>query len=184
MILSSGAVFRMAALIVIGVVLQLAVVSQITFWGANADLTPLLVVSIALLGGPIAGSIAGFAVGLLIDMALVQTLGLTSLLLTGLGYLAGRYRELRDTSHALLPMVAGAAATLIYEVSFSLTQFLLGVESPVSTLVIRDILIGVVVNALVAIPLYSVVRSVLRPCLVEAFRPRRRSTPTGLRIPA
>jgi rod shape-determining protein MreD len=184
MILTYGTVVRMAALILVGVVLQLAVVSQITFWGANADLTPLIVVSVGLLGGPIAGAIAGFFVGLLVDMALVQTLGLTSLLLTGVGYLGGRYRELRDTTHALIPLLAGAVATLVYAVSFSLTQFLLGVESSVSTLVIRDILIGVVVNGLIALPLYSLVRSILRPSLVEAYRPRRRSTPTGLRIPA
>lgn len=184
MILTYGTVVRMAALIVIGVVLQLAVLSQITFWGANADLTPLIVVSVGLLGGPVAGAVAGFFVGLLVDMALVQTLGLTSLLLTAIGYLSGRYRELRDTSHALIPPLAGAIATFVYAVSFSLTQFLLGVESAVSTLVIRDFLIGVVINGLIAMPAYSLVRSILRPSLVEAFRPRRRSTPTGLRIPA
>ena len=184
MILTYGTVLRMASLILIGVVLQLAVVSQITFWGANADLTPLIVVSIGLLGGPIAGALAGFFVGLLVDMALVQTLGLTSLLLTAIGYMGGRYRELRDTSHALIPPLAGAAATLVYAISFSLTQFLLGVESSVSTLVIRDALIGVVVNGLVAVPLYALVRSILRPSLIEEYRPRRRSTPTGLRIPA
>ena len=59
--------------------------------------------SVGLLGGPIAGAIAGFSIGLVADMALVQTLGVTSLLLTGVGYLAGRYRELRDATHKLVP---------------------------------------------------------------------------------
>ena len=62
----------------ISVVLQLAVVSQLTFFGSNADLAPLIVLSVGLLAGPVAGSIAGFAVGSSIDMSLVQTVGLSA----------------------------------------------------------------------------------------------------------
>ena len=75
-------------------------------------------------------------------MALVQTLGVSSLLLTGVGYLAGRYRELRDASHTLVPVLGGVVATLAYAACFAITQFLLGVESTVSPLVIRDALVG------------------------------------------
>jgi rod shape-determining protein MreD len=180
---SAGSVIRLSLLVLIGVVIQLAVISQFTFWGANADLIPLVVVSVGLLAGPVSGSIAGFSAGLVVDMALVQTLGVSSLLLTGIGYLAGRFRELRDTSHTLVPPLAGAIATLAWAASFSITQFLLGVESTVSALVIRDILIGALINGLLAPLVYSGVRSFLRPTLLESYRPRRRSTTTGLRIP-
>jgi rod shape-determining protein MreD len=180
---SIGSVIRLTLLVLIGVVIQLAVISQFSFWGANADLTPLIVVSVGLLAGPVSGSIVGFSAGLVVDMALVQTLGVSSLLLTGIGYLAGRYRELRDTSHALVPPIAGAIATLVWAASFSITQFLLGVDSSVSALVIRDFLVGAFINGLLAPLVYSAVRSLLRPTLLETHRPRRRST-TGLRIPA
>jgi rod shape-determining protein MreD len=183
LILTPRTVLRIAALILIAVVVQLAVVTQFTFWGANADLIPLIPLFVGLLGGPVAGSLVGFFTGLMIDMSLVQTLGVTSLLLTGVGYLGGRYRELRDTSHGLVPVVAGALATLLYAASFSLTQFLLGVESSVSGLVIRDTLVGVLINALLAAPLFVAVRALLRPSLLDSFRPRRRSTPIGLRVP-
>jgi rod shape-determining protein MreD len=183
-ILSVGSVLRVATLVLISVVAQVAVVSQFTFWGANADLTPLIPLAVGLLAGPVAGSIVGFSTGLVMDMSLVQTLGVSSLLLTCVGYMAGRYRELRDASHSLLPVVAGAVATLAYAASFSLMQFLLGVDSPVSGLVVRDILIGVVVNSIVAIPLFAAVRAWLRPCLIDSYRPRRRSPQLGLRIPA
>jgi rod shape-determining protein MreD len=182
--ITPGTVLRVGAIVLIGVVLQLAVVSQIAFWGANADLTPLIVLAVGLLGGPVAGSIVGFCIGLVSDMALVQTLGVTSLLLTTIGYLAGRYGELRDSGHALVPPLTGAAATLLYAAGFSVIQFLLGVESPVSALVIRDILIGVILNALLAMPVLAAVRALLRPSLTEPVRPRRRSPATGLRIPA
>ena len=45
-------------------------------------------------------------------MALLQTLGVSSLLLIGVGYLAGRYRELRDATHKLVPPIGGVLATL------------------------------------------------------------------------
>jgi rod shape-determining protein MreD len=183
-IASAGSVVRLSLLVLIGVVVQLAVVSQFSFWGASADLTPLIALSVGLLGGPVAGSVVGFSTGLVVDMALVQTLGVTSLLLTGVGYLAGRYRELRDASHALVPAIASAIVTIAYGASFSLTQFLLGVDSSVSPLVIRDVLIGAVVNGLVATPVFATVRALLRPSLLDSFRPRRRSTGVGLRLPA
>lgn len=182
MIFSFGAAVRMMVLVLLGVVLQLAVVSQITFWGANPDVVPLMVLSVGLLGGPIAGAIAGFSAGFVVDMALVQTLGISSLLLIAVGYLAGRYRELREPSHKLVPVIAGAAATLAYAAAFSITQFLLGVESSVSPLVIRDYLVEVVLNALLAIPVFGAVRALLRPSLIEDYRPRRRSALTGLRV--
>ena len=182
MIVSPGALVRMTVLVVVAVVLQLAVVSQITFWGANADLVPLVVLSVGLLAGPVTGSVVGFAAGVVVDMALVQTLGVSSLLLTGVGYLGGRYRELRDASHGLVPLFGGAVVTLAYAAAFSVTQFLLGVESPVSPLVIRDYLVEVVLNALIAIPVFGAVRALLRPSLIEDYRPRRRSALTGLRI--
>jgi rod shape-determining protein MreD len=183
-IFSVGAVLRTATLVLVSVVVQLAVVSQFTFWGATTDLTPLIPLAVGLLAGPVAGALVGFSTGLVMDMSLVQTLGVSSLLLTGVGYMAGRYRELRDVSHTLLPAFAAALATLVYATSFSLMQFLLGVDSSVSGLVIRDILIGVVVNSFVAIPLFVAVRAFLRPSLIDPMRPRRRSPSLGLRIPA
>jgi rod shape-determining protein MreD len=180
--LSAGTVVRVSTLVLLGVVLQLAVVSQFTFWGANADLVPLIALAVGLLAGPVAGAIVGFSAGLVVDMSLVQTLGLTSLLLTGVGYLGGRYRELRDATHKLVPPLAGVVVTLAYAATFSLTQFLLGVDSSVSPLVIRDYLVEALVNGLLAIPLYSAVRALLRPSLIEPLRPRRRSPLTGVRV--
>ena len=48
---------------------------------STVDLSPLLVAFVGLLCGSTIGAATGFAVGLLVDLALVQTLGLTSLVL-------------------------------------------------------------------------------------------------------
>ena len=164
---------RIVALVFVAVVLQLAIVSQIDLFGSNADLLPLVALAVGLRAGPIPGSVTGFLLGLVADMALIQTLGVTSLLLIAVGYLAGRYRELRDTSHALLPIVAGLAATLVYGVGFAVVQFLLGVQSPVSGLLARDIVITALLNSAVAIPTFAAVRAWLGTSITDDLRSRR-----------
>lgn len=179
---SVGTVVRVALLVLVTVVLQLAVVAQISLLDADPDLFPLVVLSVGLLAGPIPGATTGFLLGLVADMALLQTLGVTSLLLIGVGYLAGRYRELRDASHKLVPVIAAFIGTLLYSASFALTQFLLGVESPVSPLVIREAIVGALLNALIALPVYAAVRFFLRSDLIDDLRPRRRPTAAGVRL--
>jgi rod shape-determining protein MreD len=171
---SYGTVVRLTVLVIAVVVLQIAVVAQITISDASADLLPLVAVSIGLLAGPVAGATVGFLLGLVADMALLQTLGVSSLLLIGVGYLAGRYRELRDATHKLVPPIAGFLATLGFDAGFALVQFLLGVDSTVSPLVIRETFVGAVINGLLAIPVFSAIRAVLRPDLIDDLRPRRR----------
>ena len=116
----------------------------------------------------------GFCLGLFVDTALLQTLGVNSLVYTAVGYGAGRVRELRDPAHALAPVAIGAAATAVATIGFSLLQFLLGVEAPVSFLLLRQILMTIVLNTLLALPVYIVCRRVLAPYLPDDPRRRRR----------
>jgi rod shape-determining protein MreD len=167
-------VLRLVALAIAVVIVQVAAVSQVELFGTNADLTPLAVASVGLLCGAIAGSVFGFSVGLFLDLALVQTVGLSSLVLLGAGYGAGRLRELRDPEGVLAPILVGAAATAGATVGYSLMQFLLGVDAPVSLLLARQILATILLNAIIAAPLYAVVRRLLLPALPEDPRRRRR----------
>ena len=171
---SRGAILRLTLLGLIGGILQLAAVSQVTVFGVPADLAPLLVAAVGLLGGSIAGAAFGFGLGLFTDMSLVQTLGVTSLVLTGVGYGAGRVRELRDPAHALVPVLVGGVATAVSAIGFALIQFLLGVDAPVSLLLLRGILLVIVLNTLLALPVYAAVRRILAPYLPDDPRRRRR----------
>jgi rod shape-determining protein MreD len=171
-------VLRVAIVAFLAVVVQEAAVSQITLFGVSADLTPLVVMSVGLLCGSLPGAVAGFAIGLLVDLALVQTLGVTSLLYIPIGYWCGRLRELRDPSHGLVPLAAGAAATAVAGLGMALIEFLLGVDAPVSLLLLQQIFLTVLVNTLIALPVYEIVRRVLHPVLPEDPRRRRRRTYT------
>jgi rod shape-determining protein MreD len=171
---------RLALLGLVVAIVQIAGVSQITLLGVTADLSPLVVGSVGLLCGSVAGAVAGFWLGLLVDLALMQTLGESSLVLLLVGYWAGRFRELRDPAHGLTPLAVGVAATAGFEIGFAILQFLLGVDSPVSLLLLRDIFVTVAVNAVLAMPVYAVVRRVLLPYLpADPRRRRRRAYVTG-----
>jgi rod shape-determining protein MreD len=165
---------RLVAIGLVGGILQLTTISQVTVFGVPADLSPLLVAAIGLLCGSIAGASFGFGIGLFMDTLLAQTLGLTSLVLVLVGYAAGRLRELRDPAHSLVPVAVGAAATAAFAVGFSVLQFLLGVDAPVSFLLVRQILMTVVLNTLLAMPVYLACRRVLARFLPDDPRRRRR----------
>jgi rod shape-determining protein MreD len=165
---------RMLALGFVSVVVQIAAVSQITVFGVSADLSPLVVASVGLLAGSLPGAVFGFSVGLFVDLALVQTVGVTSLLYIAIGYAAGRLRELRDPAHGLVPLAVGAIATAVGTIGFALMQFLLGVQAPVSLLLLRQIVVTILVNSLLALPVYALVRRVVQGSLPEDPRRRRR----------
>jgi len=169
---------RLGLVVLAAVLVQTAFVSQLELLGATADLTPLVVASVGLLAGATVGAGAGFAIGLLVDVALLQTLGVSSLVLCFVGHFAGRVREsARDPGAALLPLAAGALATLGYTIGFSLLHFLLGVEAPLSAELLRQIVLTVLVSALLALPVHALVRRVLAPALPDLGRRRRRRTP-------
>ena len=165
---------RLIGLALVTVVVQESAVSQISIFGISADLTPLVVMSVGLLAGSMPGAIMGFGTGLLVDTVLVQTLGITSLLYIPVGYWAGRLRELRDPAHGLVPLVAGAAATAVTGIGMTVIQFLLGVQSPVSWLLLQQIFVTVLVNTLIALPVYALVRRIVLPALPDDPRRRRR----------
>jgi rod shape-determining protein MreD len=165
---------RIAAVAILAVILQETAVSQISIFGVTADITPLVVVSVGLLCGSMIGAIVGFGMGLLVDMTLVQTLGITSLLFIVIGYWSGRLRELRDPSHGLVPLALGAAGTATTGLGMALIQFLLGVDAPVSLLLLQQIFLTVLVNTLISLPVYELVRRLLHPALPEDPRRRRR----------
>jgi rod shape-determining protein MreD len=174
MTITPASVIRLALLGLVGAIVQLSAGYQIRIFGVPADLTPLLVMCAGFIAGSIPGAVFGFCLGLFVDVILYQTLGVSSLVFTTVGYAAGRLRELRDPAHGLAPVAVAAAATAGAAVMFTLLMFLLGVRAPLTIVLVRDILITVLLNALLALPVYAIMRRALLPFLPEDPRRRRR----------
>jgi rod shape-determining protein MreD len=174
MTLSGSLLTRIAVLVLVVVFFQIGVVSELPVFGVTVDLSPLAVAFVGLLCGSTIGATTGFVVGLLVDLALVQTLGVTSLIFTLIGYWCGRLRELRDPQATLTPLLVGAAGAAAAAVGYSLIEFMLGVDAPVSLELLRQIVLGVVVDTIVALPMWVIVRRTLEPGLPDDPRRRRR----------
>jgi rod shape-determining protein MreD len=168
---------------VIGIV-QVSFVSQFPVAGGTADLAPLAVMSIGLLCGGLAGAAFGFGLGLFLDVSLLQTLGVTSLILVGIGWFAGRLRDgIADTEASLVPVLAGAAATVTMSVAYSIIQFLLDVSAPVSGVLLRQLLATLILNTLLAFPVHAIARRWLSRSLPQQPKRRRRQATTAALSP-
>ena len=171
---------RLAVIVIVGVLLQLSFFSRVTLFHISPDVLPALVVSLGLLGGSMTGAVTGFSIGLLVDCLLVEALGATSLVLLSTGYLAGLFRERFEIHSALVPPLLCMGLTLFAEIGYAAVQLMLGIDSPVSILIVRDMVLKSVYAFFLGWPIYLLMRRVLRPALVEEPKVRRHRQPTVL----
>jgi rod shape-determining protein MreD len=176
--LTPGAFARVGLILVTAVVLQVSGLNEITILGGSLDLIPLAVAAIAYYSGSVAGAATGFSMGVLLDLVTGQTMGASSLVLSPLGYAVGRFRELRDPSHGLMPVPVAALATLVWGAGFAAVSFMLDIGATVSPLVARDVLVAALLNGALALPVFAVVRKLCRRSLVvDPYDRRRRRGP-------
>ncbi len=157
----SADVFKTAALVFAAVVLQSAIVGSIEILGGTPDLLLVTLVAVSLLRGAIWGAAVGFAAGLLLDIANLGRLGETSLLLTLAGYWIGRYGETtgRDRTHA--PLLSVAVVTVLYSAGALALHVVLGDPVDAGNVLVRALIPSVLLNLVLAFPVYALVRRVL-----------------------
>jgi len=152
---------KAAVVLFVAALLQLSVLTEYEpFRTSSIVLVALL--SIALLRGSVFGAVAGFGTGLLLDTATLGTLGLTSLLMTVGGFWIGRYGETtaRDRFHA--PFVSVAVVTVLYAFGQVALQFVLGEPAPAG-LVAHALPLGLLLNLLLTLPVYALIRRLFPP---------------------
>ncbi|MGA8745335.1 MAG: rod shape-determining protein MreD [Solirubrobacterales bacterium] len=180
MIITPKILLRIIAIVIVGVLLQLSFFSRVALLHTSADILPSLVVSFGLLGGSMTGVVTGFSIGFLIDCLLVEPLGASSLVLLGVGYLAGLFRERFEIHSPLVAPLLCMGLTLVAELGFGALQLTLGFDATVSVQVVREMLIQSIFAFFLGWPIYLGVRRALRPALVEDPTVPRRKQPTVL----
>jgi len=180
MILTGKIVARIVAICMLGVLLQLSFFSRVELFHVSPDVLPALVVCLGLLGGSMTGAVSGFSVGFFLDCLLVEALGISSLVLLVTGYLAGLFRERFEIHSSLVPALLCMGLTLLAELGYGVIQLMFGLDAPLSTLIVRDLLLKSVYAFFLGWPIYLGVRWVLRPALVEEQKLQRRPRPTVL----
>jgi rod shape-determining protein MreD len=153
---------RLGAVLVAAFLLQTTVAPNIRVMGANPDFALVIIVAVALIQGAEVGAVFGFLTGALVAVALIQPLGLSAFVFVLIGYMAGRYAETADLSAGFAPLVAVFAATFVAQIMLALAQVLLERQMPLGLFAGRVLLPSLVLNTLLAAPLYLAVRVALR----------------------
>lgn len=153
----------------IGVILFLAALWQVTIlgdaqiFGGTPDLLLVALVAVAMLRGSLAGAGGGFFAGLIVDIAYLQTMGLSSLVLTVAGFWTGRYGETTGRDRVYAPMLSVAVITVLATTGAFALRFILG-ESPDARLVFVDALPPTtILNVLLAPLVFALLRRLLPP---------------------
>ncbi len=154
------AAVRIAAVVVAAAVVQVSVLAAVPVLGAAPDLLLVSVVSIALLRGAIVGSVAGFTAGLLVDVATMDILGVSALLLTVVGFWAGRYGETTGRGRPQAPLLAVCAATVVTWIGAYALHYLLGSTIDASRGLV-PVLPAIVWGAALVYPVHSLMRRVV-----------------------
>jgi len=153
---------RLAAMLIVTVLLQTVLASHIRVLGASPDFALLAVVSVGLLRGSEIGALFGFVIGVGVSIAVFGPLGLSSLVLVVIGYFSGRYAETADTTSGWTPVVAVLSGTVVALLLSTLMQFLLERQTPIGFVVTRVFLPSLLLNGLLAAPSYLLSRLWLR----------------------
>ena len=152
---------KAALVLFVAALFQLAVLTEYAAF-RTASIVLVTLLSLALLRGSIFGAVAGFGIGLMLDTATLGTLGVSSLLLTVAGFWIGRYGETtaRDRFHA--PFLSVAVVTVLFAFGQLALQFVLGQPAPAG-LVAHGVPLGLLLNLLLTLPVYALVRRMFPP---------------------
>ena len=151
-----------AVFVFVAALLQVTLVASVDIAGGSADVLLLSLLAIALLRGAVAGAVAGFFGGLLLDVMTLDTLGVSALLYALAGYWTGRYGETtgRDRAHA--PLLAVLVVTIAIAFAGLGLHALLGEDVSARRALFEALLPGLALNLLLGGPVWALSRTVLR----------------------
>lgn len=150
---------RASAVLFVAAMLQVVIVSSLVVVGGAPDLLLVTVVVLGLLRGSVAGAVFGFAAGLIVDLLTLETLGVTSLVLTLAGFWAGRWIETTGRGRRLAPVIAVGVITLLSGAFAVLLGYMLEEEVAVRNALVTVLPPTLLANLVLAYPVYLVVRS-------------------------
>lgn len=156
--MSAGAVLRATLVVFLAAMLQTVIVSSLVIGGGAPDVLLVVVVALGLVRGSVPGAVFGFTGGLVVDLMTLDTIGITSLILTLAGFWAGRYGETTGRDRRFAPVIAVGAITLVAGLFGYVLHYMLGEEVVARHALVTALMPAFVLNLVLALPLYALVR--------------------------
>jgi rod shape-determining protein MreD len=151
-----------AAALVAAMILQASVAPHLAVFGVVPNMFLLVVVTLALVEGPVPGAFAGFAGGLLLDMLGTSVIGPWALVLTVVGYAAGTLNAQMFAEGWLLPVSVVFIASALAEFSYGMLLAVLGIGGPFVVGLTHIVIPAAVYNTALAVLVYPWLARLLR----------------------
>ena len=159
--MSAGASLRAVGVVFAAALFQAALFSSIVIHGGAPDVLLVVVISLGLLRGSVPGAVFGFLGGLVVDLLTLDTLGLTSLILTLAGFWAGRYAETTARGKRLPVLLAVGVMTVLASVFGLALHYMLGEEVVAQQALVTALVPTLLLNLVLALPVHALVRAVV-----------------------
>jgi len=118
-------VFSIAAAI-----LQSTLIAKMAFFDVKPDLALCVLVFSAYVNGTMVGQVSGFLSGLFIDFLSAAPLGMSSLIRTLIGALAGIFKDSLFLGYVIMPIILCAIATVLKALIMFALHFVMGSAIP------------------------------------------------------
>ncbi|HEX2578236.1 MAG TPA: rod shape-determining protein MreD [Aquihabitans sp.] len=149
---------KVAAVILVALVLQVCLFARFSYDGARPDLMVLVAIAAGFVAGPERGAVVGFAAGLAFDVVLATPLGLSAFVYVVVGYVVGTLGANVVRSAWWIAPVLVALASAVAMVFYALVGEVLG----------QATLSGPPLTAIVVV--VAALNAVLAPLAVRALR--------------
>jgi rod shape-determining protein MreD len=153
-----GEGLRAGVVVFVAAMLQVVIVSSFAIGGGAPDLLLVTVVVLGLLRGSVPGAVFGFTAGLIVDLLTLETLGVTSLVLTLAGFWAGRWIETTGRGRRLAPVIAVGVITVLAAAFALVLHYMLGEEIAARQALVDVLVPTLLANLVLAYPVYLFVR--------------------------
>lgn len=154
----AGLVLRWATVVLVAFVLQIGVLVDLQPFGVHADAMLLLAICAGLAGGPARGAVVGFTAGLLADVMMPGTMGISALAYAVVGFGVGAVQDSVISTTRAMSVVFTAFASALGVVLYALLAQLLGQRSLSDPRLLQIVGIVAVLNALLCLPALAVSR--------------------------
>lgn len=174
--MTSADVARTSLVLFLALVVQHTLLDNVRVDGAHPEFMLMVAAAAGYVGGPERGAYVGFFAGLVADLLLPTTFGLSALVGCLLGFVTGVSTSGLVRSSRALVVVVLTAAEVTGLVGFAVLGAVLGLQGAVATALPPALVVGAPAAAVLAVPTLVLVRWAVPPPLPAAAAP----PPAGL----
>ena len=151
-------VLRITGVVFVAAMVQTVIVSSLVVGGGAPDVLLVVVVALGLVRGAVPGAVLGFTGGVIVDLVTLDTMGITSLVLTLAGFWAGRYGETTGRDRRFAPLIAVGTITVLAGLFGFVLHYMLGEEVVARHALVTALMPAFVLNLVLALPVHALVR--------------------------